>query len=433
MSELVSGLFEEDAELGITDRLLRKDVVVAPVRAGTGGDFARFLGLSNKLPEAVAHLARGAPGPAIWVFWTSPATTAGPAAPRSSTSPASASRAWWTRRSTPAARPWGAPPLSSWAWGRRCWPTGRWRWRSGWTARPSTRASSSPARWPTGSTSAGGCAFAPTPSGRRGLRRGGPGVRPGSGSTWGSAISTSGKMIDWPSVRHTRGQVVEARATQGARVLLDVDGEAVGTLPRHHAHPPGRGAALGLTRTAPRAERAPPRAPGSRRIDPPPGSHLGCLPTVPEVRRKRPRSASGRAHREILVESSRSHPPPTRPVSRVEAALDALGLAKDELPHGVFERMLDRARMPGSRLALGRYLVVGELGRGGMEGGLRGLGPRHRAPGGHQDGGARPGPRGGPRGGGGALPAGDQGGGPAEAPGHRDGLRLGPGSGPRTR
>jgi serine/threonine protein kinase/tetratricopeptide (TPR) repeat protein len=66
------------------------------------------------------------------------------------------------------------------------------------------------------------------------------------------------------------------------------------------------------------------------------------------------------------VESSPVPSPSDEAREQVEAALDALGLAKDELPHGVFERMLDRARMPGSRLAVGRYLVVGELGRGGM-------------------------------------------------------------------
>ncbi len=51
---------------------------------------------------------------------------------------------------------------------------------------------------------------------------------------------------------------------------------------------------------------------------------------------------------------------------QVEQALDALGLDVDEVPEPLVDRMTDRARLPGVRLTIGRYLVVGELGRGGM-------------------------------------------------------------------
>jgi YegS/Rv2252/BmrU family lipid kinase len=54
-SEAVDGLFEPSDE-GISDRLIKPDVLLAPVRAGTGGDFARYLGLPNRLPECVRHL-----------------------------------------------------------------------------------------------------------------------------------------------------------------------------------------------------------------------------------------------------------------------------------------------------------------------------------------------------------------------------------------
>ena len=56
MSEVVTGLFEED-EAGISDQLVRKDLVLAAVRQGTGGDFARYLGLPTRLPASVAHLS----------------------------------------------------------------------------------------------------------------------------------------------------------------------------------------------------------------------------------------------------------------------------------------------------------------------------------------------------------------------------------------
>jgi YegS/Rv2252/BmrU family lipid kinase len=55
MTEVVDGLFEPSEE-GISDRLIRHDVLLAPVRAGTGGDFARMLGLPHRLPESVRHL-----------------------------------------------------------------------------------------------------------------------------------------------------------------------------------------------------------------------------------------------------------------------------------------------------------------------------------------------------------------------------------------
>jgi len=54
-SEIVCGLFGEDP-LGVSTALIRDDVTLGLVRAGTGGDFARYLGLSHKLPGAVAHL-----------------------------------------------------------------------------------------------------------------------------------------------------------------------------------------------------------------------------------------------------------------------------------------------------------------------------------------------------------------------------------------
>lgn len=55
-SEVVSGLFAPDPEQGVGVELLRKDVIIGVVRQGTGGDLARFLGLSGRLPNAVAHL-----------------------------------------------------------------------------------------------------------------------------------------------------------------------------------------------------------------------------------------------------------------------------------------------------------------------------------------------------------------------------------------
>jgi YegS/Rv2252/BmrU family lipid kinase len=49
MNEVVTGLVENG-------QLLKKDLVLASVRQGTGGDFARYLGLPGNLPDCVQHL-----------------------------------------------------------------------------------------------------------------------------------------------------------------------------------------------------------------------------------------------------------------------------------------------------------------------------------------------------------------------------------------
>lgn len=61
LSEVVSGFFAESSD-GISTEVIRKDMLLAPVRAGTGGDFARTLELPTRLPESVAHLAHGRDG-----------------------------------------------------------------------------------------------------------------------------------------------------------------------------------------------------------------------------------------------------------------------------------------------------------------------------------------------------------------------------------
>ncbi|MBK8014061.1 MAG: diacylglycerol kinase family lipid kinase [Deltaproteobacteria bacterium] len=63
MGEIVTGLFETDSE-GVTERLKRPDMVLGVVRYGTGGDFARFLGLPSRLDRAADHLSGRATRPA---------------------------------------------------------------------------------------------------------------------------------------------------------------------------------------------------------------------------------------------------------------------------------------------------------------------------------------------------------------------------------
>ncbi len=59
MNEVVNGLFPADDALGIGDTPTKTGLVLASIRAGTGGDFARYLDLPHKIPDAVAHLKSG--------------------------------------------------------------------------------------------------------------------------------------------------------------------------------------------------------------------------------------------------------------------------------------------------------------------------------------------------------------------------------------
>jgi serine/threonine protein kinase len=50
----------------------------------------------------------------------------------------------------------------------------------------------------------------------------------------------------------------------------------------------------------------------------------------------------------------------------VDEAIAKVGTERSELPGPVVERLEQRARVPDQRLVVGRYLLIGELGRGGM-------------------------------------------------------------------
>jgi YegS/Rv2252/BmrU family lipid kinase len=231
MSELVSGLFEEDAELGITDRLLRKDVVVAPVRAGTGGDFARFLGLSNKLPEAVAHLARGAPRPCDLGLLDFTRHDGRPGRTAFLNIASFGLSGLVDEKVNASSKALGGTASFILGLGKAMLAYRpveveiRVDGEAFYAGELLTCAVAN------GQYFGGGMRFAPNAEVDDGVFDVVAQVSAGLREYVGIRDLYSGKMIDWPSVRHTRGQVVEARATQGARVLLDVDGEAVGTLP----------------------------------------------------------------------------------------------------------------------------------------------------------------------------------------------------------
>jgi diacylglycerol kinase (ATP) len=63
MSEVVTGLFDPASD-GCAATPTRPGIVLGSVRQGTGGDFARYLGLKGALPECVRHLGGDATRPA---------------------------------------------------------------------------------------------------------------------------------------------------------------------------------------------------------------------------------------------------------------------------------------------------------------------------------------------------------------------------------
>ena len=67
-----------------------------------------------------------------------------------------------------------------------------------------------------------------------------------------------------------------------------------------------------------------------------------------------------------MVDPSQAHLADDAVRARVDEVLDRVGLDAEEVPASVLERLAARTRHPECRLTVGRYLVVGELGRGGM-------------------------------------------------------------------
>ncbi|MCB9645846.1 MAG: diacylglycerol kinase family lipid kinase [Deltaproteobacteria bacterium] len=231
MSELVAGLFEDDAEAGITDRLIRKDVVVSPVRAGTGGDFARLLGLPHKLPEMVAHLASGTPrlcDLGLLEYTRHDGRTARTAFLNIASFGLSG---LVDEKVNASSKALGGTASFMLGLGKALLAYRpvhveiRVDGEDFYSGELLTCAVAN------GQYFGGGMRFAPNAAVDDGLFDVVAQVSAGLREYVGIRDLYTGRMIDWPSVRHTRGRLVEARSTRDERVLLDVDGEAIGMLP----------------------------------------------------------------------------------------------------------------------------------------------------------------------------------------------------------
>jgi YegS/Rv2252/BmrU family lipid kinase len=239
-SEVVTGLFEEDPTRGISDRLIRDDVTLGVVRQGTGGDFARMLGLSGKLPESVAHLAgdRTRPADLGWVERTDPDGVRRASAflniasfglsglvdeKVNSTSKALGGRISFLLGAGRALLGYRPTPVRIKVDGR--------------TLHEGPVVLCAVAN---GQYFGGGMRIARDAQPDDGLLDVVAQLKAGPSEVLSIGDLYSGNIVDWASVRHTRGVEVEAEALEpGARVLLDVDGEQLGTLPARFRLFPG--------------------------------------------------------------------------------------------------------------------------------------------------------------------------------------------------
>lgn len=229
-SELVTGLFEP-GPLGIEDRLIREGVVLGPVRAGTGGDFARYLGLEHKLPQAVAHLA-GEATRACDLGVLEYTTHEGELARTAFLNITSFGLSGMVdEKVNGASKALGGTTSFLIGLGkalmayRPAYVRIRVDDEDLYTGEMVTCAIAN------GQYFGGGMRFAPEAEIDDGQFDVVVQVSTGLREYVNIRDLYTGRLIDWPTVRHTRGRVIEAWPEQDEPVLLDVDGEPLGRLP----------------------------------------------------------------------------------------------------------------------------------------------------------------------------------------------------------
>ena len=231
MNEVVTGLFrcEED---GKEPRLIRDDLVLGGVRAGTGGDFARLFELSHRLPDSVAHLS-GDQTQACDLAWVEYVDHSGKPAGRAFVNIASFGLSGLVvdkvNKSTKA---FG---------GRASFFAGTLRALARYKPMPVNimvdgqnflKENMMTTAVANGQFFGGGMHIAPEAQTDDGIFDVVTQLRNGPKEILNVGDLYAGRAHLWPSVRTTRGSVIEAFPINPQdRVLLDVDGEQPGTLP----------------------------------------------------------------------------------------------------------------------------------------------------------------------------------------------------------
>jgi YegS/Rv2252/BmrU family lipid kinase len=227
MNEVVTGLFDSRGE----GALLRPGVVLATVRQGTGGDFARLLGQPRDLPASVAHLAGESARPCDLGFARFEDHD-GRSAWRGFLNIASFGLSGEVvARVNAASKALG---------GRVSFLLGLVRALVGYSPLPvKVRVDGASfhegpmitCAIANGQYFGGGMRFAPRAEIDDGRFEVVLQQKRGLKEILAIGDLYSGKSIDWPSVRSTRGEFVEAESVGPARVLVEIDGEQPGRLP----------------------------------------------------------------------------------------------------------------------------------------------------------------------------------------------------------
>lgn len=237
MNEIVDGLVTMN-DAG-EPKVLNPEMIVSPVRLGTGGDFARLLGLPVHLPEAVAHLAKPETAP-VDLGMVSFYRPDGSRAHRAFLNIASFGLSGVIdNRVNNTSKALG---------GRVSFFLGLSQSRL--TYRPQqvrvtvdgTEFYQGPivtVACANGQYFGGGMHFAPEAKLDDGLFDIVIQTRSGLREVASITDLYQGRILSWPSVLHTRGKVVEAAPLSHEQVLLDVDGEQPGALPARFVNLPG--------------------------------------------------------------------------------------------------------------------------------------------------------------------------------------------------
>lgn len=232
MNEVVTGLLAE-GHGGLQPAVTRPGVVIGSVRAGTGGDFARLQGLPHHLPESVAHLA-GDATKACDLGYTSITGHDGAEVRRAFLNIASFGLSGLVDEKV--------NTTTKVLGGKASFLIGTFRALASYKPlavtvtvdgvpflNDETMVTVAVAN---GQYFGGGMRIAPNAELDDGQLDVVVQLRSGLKEITSVGDLYSGKALDWASVRHTRGGLVEARPSEGTGpVLVDCDGEQPGRLP----------------------------------------------------------------------------------------------------------------------------------------------------------------------------------------------------------
>lgn len=229
-SEMVTGLFAPAPE-GIEPRLLREGLVLGPVRAGTGGDFARLLELDHKLPAAVRHLGGATTRPCdlgVLEYTTHEGEQARTAFLNITSFGLSGVV---DEKVNGASKALGGTTSFLIGLGKALLAYRPAKVRVRVDGEDFYSGELVTCAVANGQYFGGGMRFAPDAALDDGLFDVVVQVSAGLREYVSIRDLYTGKLVGWPSVRHTRGRVIEALPEQDEPVLLDVDGEPLGRLP----------------------------------------------------------------------------------------------------------------------------------------------------------------------------------------------------------